>query len=79
MPYFVYKITQGPTALVKRLEKLEEYDSFKAARSRAHELRAATSEHDNYAIKVMFANTELDAEEQLMVKREEPILREWEK
>jgi hypothetical protein len=27
----------------------------------------------------MFADTELDAEEKLMEKREAPILREWEK
>lgn len=79
MPYFVYKITQGPTALVKNLEKIEVYDSFKEARNRARELRMKTAEHDNYLIKVMFAATELEAEEQLMEKREEPILREWEK
>lgn len=79
MPYYVYKITQGPTALVKNLEKLEAYDSFKEARNSARDLRMKKAEHDNYVIKVMFAATELEAEEQLMEKREEPILREWEK
>lgn len=79
MPYFVYKMIQGPTALVKNLEKLEQHDSFKEARKRARDLRANKPEQDNYTIKVMFAATELEAEEQLMEKREEPILREWEK
>jgi hypothetical protein len=37
------------------------------------------SEGDGHQIKVMFADTELEAEEKLMEKREAPILREWEK
>ena len=32
-----------------------------------------------YNAKVMFAKTQLEAEEQLMETREKPILREWEK
>ena len=34
---------------------------------------------DNSQIKVMFADNQLQAEEQLMEKRDKPILREWEK
>ena len=79
MPYFIYKITSGPTNLVKNLEKLEEYATFKEAKQKARGMRAALSETDNYEIKVMFANNELEAEESLMEKREAPILREWEK
>ncbi len=79
MPYYVYKILPGPTKLVSTLEKLEQYDTFKEAKNYARSLRAELSADDNTRIKVMFAETELEAEEQLMEKREAPILREWEK
>jgi hypothetical protein len=79
MPYYIYRITAGPTTLVKTLEKLEQHDSFKDAKARARGMRAAMSETDRHQIKVMFADTELEAEEKLMEKREAPILREWEK
>jgi hypothetical protein len=79
MPYFIYRITPGPTEPLKTLEKLEQHESFKDAKKRAREMRAAMSDGDNTQIKVMFADTELDAEEKLMEKREAPILREWEK
>ena len=79
MPYYIYKIIPGPTDLLKTLEKIEQYDSFKEAKQRARSLRAAMADTDSYTIKVMFAGSELEAEEQLMEKREQPILREWEK
>ena len=79
MPYYIYKITAGPTALVKTLEKLEQHDSFKEAKARARTMRASIGASDAPQIKVMFADTELEAEEKLMEKREAPILREWEK
>jgi hypothetical protein len=79
MPYYIYKIVPGPTDLTKSLEKLEQHDSFKQAKNRAREMRAAMDMNDSHIIKVMFAETELEAEEKLMEKREQPILREWEK
>lgn len=80
MPYyFIYKITPGPTDLTKSLEKLDRYDTFKEAKQRARKLRAEIGENAPYIIKVMFAESELDAEEKLMEKREQPILTEWEK
>ncbi|VAW83456.1 hypothetical protein MNBD_GAMMA14-2586 [hydrothermal vent metagenome] len=79
MPYYVYKILPGPTRLVSTLEKLEQFDSFKEAKKHARDLRAKLSGNDKVQIKVTFAETELEAEEQLMEKREAPILREWEK
>ncbi len=79
MPYYLYKIIPGPTDLLKTLEKIEEHDSFKEAKQRARSLRAEMTAGENYSIKVMFADSELQAEEQLMEKREQPILREWEK
>ena len=53
--------------------------SFKAAKKRAREMRAELDSNDNRLIKVVFAESELQAEEMLMEKREQPILREWEK
>jgi len=79
MPYYIYKITPGPTDLTKSLEKLEQHDSFKEAKLRARGMRAAMGDSEAFIIKVMFADNELDAEEKLMEKREQPILREWEK
>ena len=79
MPYYIYKIIAGPTDLLKTLEKMEQYDAFKDAKQRARGLRADMANDDSYTIKVMFADSELEAEEKLMEKREQPILREWEK
>ena len=79
MPYYIYRITPGPTNLTKTLEKLEQHDSFREAKQRARALRGEMNTSDGTLIKVMFADNELSAEEQLMEKREQPILREWEK
>ncbi len=37
MPYFVYKIFETP---IRRLEKLEQHDAFRAASDRAKQLRS---------------------------------------
>lgn len=79
MPYYIYKVTPGPTDLTKSLEKLEQHDTFRDAKERARAMRAESTNNDGPYIKVMFADNELDAEEKLMEKREQPILREWEK
>lgn len=79
MPYFIYKINAGPTALIKNLEKIMEHEDYKSAKTQARELRASQSADDQAMYKVIFANNALEAEEQLMEHREAPILREWEK
>lgn len=79
MPYFIYKINAGPTALIKNLEKLAEHENYKAAKAQARDLRAAQAADDTGTYKVIFANNVLEAEEQLMEQRDAPILREWEK
>ena len=66
MPYYIYKITPGPTDLLKTLEKLEQYDSFKEAKKRARSLRAEMAKGETHSFKVMFADSELEAEEKLM-------------
>ncbi len=81
MPYFVYKITAGPTELIKNLDQLDEFENFKAAKTFA---KAYRQENDilpggDVEVKIIFADNALDAEEKLLEKREKPILMEWEK
>ncbi len=75
MPYFVYRVRPGPGALIKQLTLLARFDKFAEAKRHARGLRASGEDE----IKVTFADTELQAEEQLQEKREAPVLREWEK
>jgi hypothetical protein len=79
MPYYLYKIsTLEGIDLVKNLELLEVHDSFRTAKQQVKQLRTeSTVENSTY--KVMFAESELSAEEQLLEKREKPILMEHER
>jgi hypothetical protein len=67
MPYFVYKIFETP---IRRLEKLEQHDTFREASNRAKQLRSELSSDAPYVIKVIFAETELHAEDLLNQIRE---------
>lgn len=78
MPYFVYKITSGATALVKNLEKLNEFEAYKEAKLDCREARKNIAD-EGVQVKVIFADNTLHAEELLMEKRDEPVLQEWEK
>ncbi len=79
MPYYLYKIsTLEGMDLVKNLELLEVYDAFRTAKTHAKILRAeSTAENSSY--KVMFAQNQLSAEEQLLEKREPQVLMEYER
>jgi len=79
MPYFIYSIKQGPTALIKNLELLNEFESFKEAKEFAKQARIDQTDGEDVQIKVMFADNQLQAEEQIMEKRDESVVREWEK
>ncbi len=79
MPYYVFKITDGITPLVKNLEIVEEFPSFGKAKKLARELRSSITKSDVMKIKVVFADNTLHAEELLQARREQPILKEWEK
>jgi hypothetical protein len=79
MPYYLYKIsTRDELELVKNLELLEVYDAFRDAKTAAKQLRSQATD-DSFAYKVMFAENQLSAEEQLMEKREQPVLMEHER
>ncbi|MDH5183313.1 MAG: hypothetical protein OEX12_05425 [Gammaproteobacteria bacterium] len=77
MPYFVYKIDEQ--LIVKELNLLAEFENFKEAKNFAKDQRAADTEMSAQAIKVIFANNILEAEEQLQEHRDKPIMMEWEK
>jgi len=79
MPYYVYRVESAQMALLKQLELIEQFDSFKEAKKLARDRRAALSDVDSADIKVMFADNQLAAEEMLMEKREKPIVMEHEK
>jgi hypothetical protein len=70
---------QEGMSLVKNLELISEFESFKKAKQFAREKRAELPEDSNEIIKVMFADNQLIAEEQLLEHREKPILMEHEK
>ena len=65
--------------LVKNLKLIKEFGSFKQARQFAHEERERLEEGSDVIIKVMFADNQLAAEEQLLEHREKPVLMEHEK
>jgi len=65
--------------LVKNLELIGDYESFREAKNFAKEQRAGLGKEDTSAIKVMFAENQLLAEEQLLAYREKPIVMEHEK
>ena len=80
MPYFIYKMTaQEGMSLVKNLELINEFETFKEAKKYAREKRAELPEDSAEIIKVMFAENQLIAEEQLLEHREKPVLMEHEK
>jgi len=66
-------------AMLKQLDLIKEFESFKQAKNFARDTRAAQDETDTADIKVIFADNQLAAEEMLMEKREKPIVMEHEK
>ena len=79
MPYYLFKITHpDELGLIKQLDLIDSFDAFRDARNAAKELRAEGVEEGS-SYKVMFAESQLSAEEQLLEKREPPVLMEHER
>ena len=79
MPYYLFKVSSRDSIdLVKDLELLEVFDAFRDAKTEAKKLRSEQTE-DGFSYKVMFADNQLSAEEQLLEKREKPVLMEHER
>lgn len=80
MPYYVFKMTSPEgMELVKNLKLLSNFESFREAKNYAKEQRAALDAADVSLVKVMFADNQLLAEEQLLAYREPTIVMEHEK
>ncbi len=67
MPYYVYKIFP-----FRRLEKIAEFRVFKDASSQAKAMRREITAQADYQVKVVFADSELHAEDLLSEVREQP-------
>lgn len=78
MPYYVFKITQ-PNPMIKNLDMQQACEVYKDARELARDLRAKQEPGDKAIVKIVFAASQLEAEESLHETREKPILMEWEK
>ncbi|MDH5232113.1 MAG: hypothetical protein OEZ58_01160 [Gammaproteobacteria bacterium] len=70
MPYFVYKYENTDLGKLKELKKLAEFASYPEASKFAKGQRAEQDSNDQEIIKIMFADNELLAEEQIREKRE---------
>ena len=79
MPYFIYKITSGSAGAIKNLELVDQFDTFKSAKKYVREQRPEIEIDSRTALKMIFAETEFEAEQRLSAPRDAPILREWEK
>ncbi len=67
MPYYLYKVCHDP---LLRLEKLEQYEQFRAASASAKALRRELALAGPCTVKVVFAEHELGAEDLLSQVRE---------
>ena len=79
MPYYLFKMSaRDKLDLVKNLELLQVFEAFKEAKVEAKK-RRAEQPLDGVTYKVMFAESQLDAEEKLLEKRDKPVLMEHER
>jgi len=79
MPYYLFKVSaRDKLNLVKDLELIESFASFRDAKTLAKKLRMERSDA-GCSYKIIFAENRLSAEEQLLAKREQPVLMEHER
>ena len=79
MPYYIYIVTSIDTTTKKSVEPVSEFENFKQAKTEVRRLRAEQPLQDNQSYKVMFAESNAEAEQRLIEYREEPVAKEWEK
>lgn len=80
MPYYIFRMSsQEGMDLVKNLELMAEFDLFKEAKAYAREQRTGLDDESRASIKMMFAENQLLAEEQLLEHRDKPVVMEHEK
>lgn len=67
MPYYIYQVIEFP---IRRLEKLEEHGAYRDASARIKQIRAELTEGSPALIKMIHADSELQAEDLLNQVRE---------
>lgn len=65
--------------MVKNLQKIDRLASYQEAKKQVKIIREEQPGDDTAVYRIIFAESELEAEEKLQVKREAPIIQEWEK
>ena len=79
MPYFLYRLGERDELdLIREIHLLQAFDDYRAARTEARRLRAEQARAGT-SYKVIFADSQLEAEERLLEKREKPVLMEHER
>ncbi len=71
MPYYIYRITEQP---IKLLKTLEQHETYRDASARVKQLRAELEDNSPAIIKMVHADSELQAEDLLNEVREKPPL-----
>ena len=72
MPYYIYRVT--PVGPIRQLTKITQFEAFKEASQEVKRLRRESDLGAGEAIKTIFAENELQAEELLNEPRgEEPM------
>ena len=79
MPYFIYKITPGDTPTAKKLDLVNEHESYRDAKQEVRSLRIEQPAEASHSYRIMFAASQGEAEQRLLEVREEPVVKEWEK
>ncbi len=69
IPYYIYRISETP---IRLLSRIGQHDTFRDAQQRARTLRTEMGADGRTTIKVIFAETELHAEDLLSQVRETP-------
>ena len=78
MPYYIYKIIPGETAIARSLEFTGKHENYREARNEVKALRTTQSKDADFIYKIIFADNQPEAEQRLLEHREKPILKEWE-
>ena len=79
MPYYVFKITTPDgIGLIKNLKFIEQFEKYRDAKKCTKLLRIEAGPDDQEVFKIMFSDNQLLAEEQLLEKRQKPVLMEHE-
>jgi hypothetical protein len=79
MPYYLYIVTPSEATTARSLEFLDQFDTFKTAKNEAKRLRAEAPLEGKRHYKIMFAESQPEAEQRLKEYREPTIVKEWEK